>query len=51
MTTGALGTFRVMRYPDGGGLTSAERAHREKARLTTAKIDHGAPERLAVLRR
>jgi transposase len=36
----------VMRYPDGGGLTSAERARREKVRLAAAElIEAGASDR------
>src|SRR5260221_1761481 len=36
----------VMRYPDGGGLTAAERARREQGRLAAAGlIDAGASDR------
>jgi transposase len=36
----------VMRYPDGGGLTAAERARREKVRLAAAElIEAGASDR------
>ncbi len=36
----------VMRYPDGGGLTAAERARREQVRLTAAdQIEAGASDR------
>jgi transposase len=36
----------VMRYPDGGGLTAAERARREQVRLAAAElIDSGASDR------
>src|SRR6201984_1384684 len=36
----------VMRYPDGGGLTAAERARREQVRLTAAElIEAGASDR------
>jgi transposase len=36
----------VMRYPDGGGLTAAERARREQVRLTAADlIEAGASDR------
>ena len=36
----------VMRYPDGGGLTAAERACREQVRLSAAElIDAGASDR------
>ena len=35
-----------MRYPDGGGLTAAERARREKVRLAAAAmIEAGASDR------
>jgi hypothetical protein len=35
-----------MRYPDGGGLTAAERARRERVRLTAAEmIEAGASDR------
>jgi transposase len=37
---------RVMRYPDGGGLTAAERARREQLRLEAAElIEAGASDR------
>ena len=37
---------RVMRYPDGGGLTAAERARREQVRLAAAElIEAGASDR------
>ena len=36
----------VMRYPDGGGLTAAERARREQVRLAAAElIEAGAGDR------
>ena len=36
----------VMRYPDGGGLTAAERARRERVRLAAAElIEEGASDR------
>src|SRR2546426_12060649 len=36
----------TMRYPDGGGLTAAERARREQARLAAADlIEAGASDR------
>jgi hypothetical protein len=36
----------VMRYPDGGGLTAAERARRERVRLGAAGlIEGGASDR------
>jgi hypothetical protein len=36
----------VMRYPDGGGLTAAERARREQVRLAAAElIEAGATDR------
>jgi hypothetical protein len=34
---------RTMRYPGGGGLTAAERARRERVRLTTAELTRKAP--------
>jgi DNA invertase Pin-like site-specific DNA recombinase len=37
---------RDMRYPDGGGLTAADRARRERVRLAAAEmIEAGASER------
>jgi transposase len=37
---------RTMRYPDGGGLTAAERARREQVRLAAAElIEAGAGDR------
>src|SRR5690348_16057765 len=37
---------RTMRYPDGGGLTAAERARREQVRLSAAElIEAGASDR------
>src|SRR5882724_2250985 len=33
----------VMRYPDGGGLTAAERARRELVRLAAAELFEGGP--------
>src|ERR1700741_3970995 len=47
---------RVMRYPDGGGLTAAERARREQVRLAAAELieagarDRGGAERFRVSR-
>src|SRR6266568_428686 len=39
----------VMRYPDGGGLTAAERARREQVRLAAAElIEAGASGRAAL---
>ena len=39
-------SFGVMRYPDGGGLTAAERARRERVRLEAADlIKSGASDR------
>src|SRR5215475_11326422 len=36
----------IMRYPDGGGLTGAERARREQVRLAAAElIEAGASDR------
>jgi transposase len=34
-----------MRYPDGGGLTAAERAQRERVRLAAELIGAGASDR------
>jgi transposase len=34
-----------MRYPDGGGLTAAERARREQVRLAADQIEAGASDR------
>src|ERR1700758_3157395 len=43
---GVLGMPRVMRYPDGGGLTAEERARREQVRLAAAGlIEAGASGR------
>jgi putative transposase len=40
-----------MRYPDGGGLTAAERARRERARLAAAELtEGGASDREAAKR-
>ena len=33
----------VMRYPDCGGLTAAERARRERVRLAAAELIEGGP--------
>ncbi len=43
----AVGCYAgVMRYPDGGGLTAAERARREQVRLAAAdQIEAGASDR------
>ena len=42
---------RVMRYPDGGGLTVAERARRERVRLAAAElIEAGASDRVVAKR-
>ena len=43
----AVGCYaQVMRYPDGGGLTAAERARREQVRLAAAdEIEAGASDR------
>ena len=46
MTAGALRYAGTMRYPDGGGLTAAERARRERVRLAAADlIEAGARDR------
>ena len=45
MTAGAARYAGTMRYPDGGGLTAAERARRERVRLATADlIEAGASD-------
>jgi transposase len=41
----ACGYAGVMRYPDGGGLTAAERARREQVRLAAELIEAGASDR------
>jgi hypothetical protein len=42
MARGAVvGYAGVMRYPDGGGLTAAERARRERVRLEAAELFEG----------
>jgi transposase len=47
VVTGAVRCYAgVMRYPDGGGLTAAERARREQVRLAAAdQIEAGASDR------
>ena len=46
MTAGAARYAGTMRYPDGGGLTAAERARREQVRLAAAElIEAGASDR------
>jgi hypothetical protein len=46
VTAGALRYAGTMRYPDGGGLTGARRARRERVRLAAAElIDAGASDR------
>ena len=46
MTAGAARYAGTMRYPDGGGLTAAERARREQVRLAAAElIEVGASDR------
>ena len=46
MVTAARCYAGVMRYPDGGGLTAAERARREQVRLAAAdQIEAGASDR------
>ena len=43
MTAAQLRYAGTMRYPDGGGLTTAERARRERVRLAAAElIEQGA---------
>ena len=45
MTAGAARYAGTMRYPDGGGLTAAERARRERVRLAAADlIEAGASD-------
>jgi transposase len=41
----------VMRYPDGGGLTAAERARREQVRLSAADLIEGGASDREVARR
>jgi len=41
----------VMRYPDGGGLTAAERARREQVRLSAADLMEGGASDREVARR
>src|SRR5581483_3878490 len=41
----------VMRYPDGGGLTAAERARREQVRLAAAELIEAGASDLEVTRR
>ena len=41
----------VMRYPDGGGLTAAERARREQVRLAAAEMIESGASDLEVARR
>jgi alkylation response protein AidB-like acyl-CoA dehydrogenase len=46
VTAGAARYAGSMRYPDGGGLTGAERARRERMRLAAADlIEAGASDR------
>jgi hypothetical protein len=46
VTAGAARYAGTMRYPDGGGLTGAERARRERMRLAAADlIEAGASDR------
>ena len=46
MTAGAARYAGTMRYPDGGGLTAAERARRERLRLAAAElIEAGTSDR------
>ena len=40
-----------MRYPDGGGLTAAERARREQVRLAAAEMIESGASDLEVARR
>jgi len=43
---GVLRSAGIMRYPDGGGLTAAERRRRERVRLAAAElIEAGASDR------
>jgi hypothetical protein len=46
VTAGAARYAGTMRYPDGGGLTAAERARRERVRLAAAElIEAGTSDR------
>jgi Homeodomain-like domain len=46
VTAGAARYAGIMKYPDGGGLTAAERARRERVRLAAAElIEAGASDR------
>ena len=46
MTAGAARYAGTMKYPDGGGLTAAQRARRERVRLAAAElIEAGASDR------
>src|SRR5271154_182470 len=48
---GRRGYAGVMRYADGGGLTAAERARREKVRLEAAGMIEGGADDAEVARR
>jgi transposase len=48
---GWRGYAGVMRYPDGGGLTAAERARRERVRLEAAELIEGGAGDAEVARR
>jgi hypothetical protein len=51
LTAGAARYAGTMRYPDGGGLTAAERARRERVRLAAAElIEAGTSDREAARR-
>ena len=45
MTAGAARYAGTMRYPDGGGLTAAEQARRERMRLAAELIEAGTSDR------
>ena len=51
MIAGARCYAGVMRYPDGGGLTAAERARREQVRLSAADLMEGGASDREVARR
>ena len=51
VTRRAVRYARDMRYPDGGGLTAAERARREQVRLAAAEMIEGGASDREVARR
>jgi hypothetical protein len=49
---GGYGGLAIMGwYPDGGGLTAADRAHREKVRLEAAELIEAGASDVEVARR